>query len=190
MSLEGWALGISVLALFVAITKDFILPFMFKPKILLEGIDDEECIENAVEMGGTKSRWVRLRLINERGFFSRTAKGCYIKVLRIKDDKGNKIVPFESLPLPWVSYDNFSGGRYDLGVGEYHMIDLVHEYDNQRILRLKIPMPIELRKQENVKLKPGIYHIEVAVYGDNFNSKKGNFKVKLTKNFGELNFAK
>ncbi|MGV8142165.1 MAG: hypothetical protein ACP5NS_00845 [Candidatus Pacearchaeota archaeon] len=190
MSLEGWALGISVLALSVAIAKDFVLPFIFKPKVRLEGLDDGECIENAVEMGGTRSRWIRIRAVNEKGFFSKTAKGCYIKVLRIKDSNGNKISPFESLPLPWVSYDDFSGGRYDLGVGEYHMIDLVHEYENERVLRLKIAMPIELRKQEKVKLKPGTYQVEVAIYGDNFRSEKKIFKVKLTKNFGELTFTK
>ena len=190
MSVEWWALGISIVALLTTLARDFFKPFIFKPRLKIEGLDDGECIQNASDNLNNLTRWIRLRLINQDSFFSRTAKNCYVKLLWVKNSRGLRISPFESLPLTWVSYDDFSGGKYDLAIGEYHMIDLVHEFPQRRFLRFKLEIPLELIKESESKLSPGIYFFKIAVYGNNFKPIKRIFKIKLTNKFGELNFVK
>ncbi|MEK6917822.1 MAG: hypothetical protein AABW51_02640 [Nanoarchaeota archaeon] len=191
MSVEWWALGISIVALLGTLTKDFFIPIFFKPTLKIEGIDDGECIQDASDNLNNITRWIRLRLINKDGFFSRTAKDCYVKLLWVKNSNGTKITPFESLPLTWVSYDDFSGGKYDLARGEYHMIDLVHEFPQRRFLRFKLAgIPLELIKESESKLSPGIYSFGIAVYGGNFKPIRKIFKARITNKFGELNFVK
>ncbi|MEK6915589.1 MAG: hypothetical protein AABW89_03560 [Nanoarchaeota archaeon] len=191
MSVELWALGISIIALIATLTRDFFIPIFFKPRLKIEGLDDGECIQNVSDNLNNLTRWVRIKLINKDSFFSRVAKDCYVKLLWVKNDNGSNINPFESLPLTWVSYDDFSGGKYDLSVGEYHMIDLVHEFPQRRFLRFKLAgIPLELIKESESKLSPGTYNLKIAVYGSNFKPIRKIFKIKLTNKFGELNFVK
>ena len=191
MAAEWWALGVSILALVITLARDFIKPFLFKPRISLLGIDDGECVQKASDkLYNIESIWLRLKLINKYSFWSIPAKNCYVKLLSVKNSSGEKIIPLESLPLPWVSYDgDFIGSRHDLSVGEYHMIDLVYEYPHRRVLEFKIHVPVDLMKEAEKKLGVGIYTIKVAVYGDNFKPLFKHIKVKLTDKFGELNFA-
>src|SRR3989344_3008907 len=119
MVAEWWALGISILALIATLTKDFFVPFIFKPRLKVEGIDDGECVENACDNMNHPSTWVRLRLSNKKSFFSKPAENCYVKLLGIKNKNGEKIMPFSPTPLMWVTYDNFNN---DLAIGEYHLI--------------------------------------------------------------------
>lgn len=195
--LEYWTLVLASIAILFAVLKDFILPFIFKPKIHIEGIDDGECIENAsddVKIPGEKlSRWVRLRIINKNSFFSVSAKNCHIKLLSIKNKKGKKITPFNLIPLTWVNYDEENkGGKHDLSIGEYHLIDLVHEksYVN-RILCFKFNqcLPLELRKKTQKEFGPGSYIFNVGIYGDNFKPQQKDFRIKFPKKFGKINFA-
>lgn len=191
MSLELWALGISIVALLSTLTKDLFVPILFKPKLKIEAIDDGECIQNTSDQQNNLTRWIRLRLLNKNGFFSRTARDCLVKILWVKNKNGVKIMPFESLPLTWVNYDDFSGGKYDLSIGEYHMIDLVHEFPQKRFLKFKLAgIPLELIKESENKLSPGDYYFKIAIYGSNFKPILKILKIRLTNKFGELNFVK
>ena len=190
MAAEWWALGISLLALITTLTRDFFVPLLFKPRMILIGKDDGECVENACDLIGHSSRWVRLKLINKNSFWSKPAKNCYVKLLSIHNSMGDAVKPFTPLPLPWVSYDDFEGKKHDLSIGEYHLIDLVNEYEKLRILRFKISIPLELIKQSDKKLSKGEYTFRVGVYGDNFKPIFKNFKIRLTEKYGELNFVK
>ena len=77
MVAEWWALGISILALIATLTKDFFVPFIFKPRLKVEGIDDGECVENACDNMNHPSTWVRLRLSNKKSFFSKLGYAKY-----------------------------------------------------------------------------------------------------------------
>ena len=187
------AIVISFFAITITITRDFFLPFIFKPRVNVRGIDDGECIEDAKSPSGIHSRWVRLRIKNKDSFFSRPSKNCYVKLLEIINNKNNKkVTPFNPLPLTWVHYDNeYQGGKHDLSVGEYHLIDLVHEksHINNRILCFKISLPIELKKNLQKELGPGSYTFTVGIYGDNFKSQRKEFKIKFPKEYGGINFV-
>lgn len=189
MAAEWWALGISIIALLAALTKDFFIPSFFKPRLKLEGKDDGECVINNVVVPGGDARWIRLRLINKDSWRSRKAEKCYMKLLEIRDSKNKKIMPFDQTPLMWVTYDNT---KNDLSKGEYHLVDLVHEMKVNSYLNFKFDIQIKLLKEREIgnKLGPGNYIFKVGVYGDNFNSFSEEFKIKITNKFGELNFLK
>jgi len=193
--LEIVALFVSFMAITLVFFKDFIHPLIFKPKITLKGGNDEECIEDAKSPGGVDSRWVRLKIRNKDSFFSKPAKNCYIKLLSIKNEKNKRITPFNPVPLTWnhydtSPYDKLTGGKHNLSVGEYHLIDLVHEKSNidHQILCFKVPLPRKLGENAPAELGPGKYTFILGVYGDNFKSLKLKFKVGLSKEYGHIKF--
>ena len=81
--LEVIAILISVIAVIISFLKELFLPIIMKPKISIEGINDNICVENATDSKDRKSRWVRLRLKNEKTVFSIPAKKCYVKLIFI-----------------------------------------------------------------------------------------------------------
>ncbi|MBI2148972.1 hypothetical protein HYU23_04785 [Candidatus Woesearchaeota archaeon] len=175
---------IAIVALVFTALKDFIIPYILKPRISMEAKNDEECIEDCGEESQIKSRWLRLKLINKSGFFSNKAKNCYVKLLGIYNSNHEKMHPFSQFPLPWVCYNNY---KNDLSKGETHLIDLVYEYGTKRRLYVNgkdYPIPVKLLN----KLIPGKYIFKVGVYGDNFNPKFYDFTVELGNQFGELKF--
>ena len=221
MVIERWAFGVSVIAILISISKEVIIPIFFKPKIVLEGTNDDECPDDAtanthsfyileaklrsqgldpktyppnvkasLEKYKNKSRWLRLRIKNEGGFFSKTATNCYVKLIEIKNRKNQRIKPFNAFPLMWVSY---AISKNNLAKGEYHLLDLVYEIEDERVLypatygSFGLPNRLVERKEE--KLGPGVYIFKLGVYGDNFNPIFKEIKVELTQNFGELKFA-
>lgn len=217
MTAEWWALGISIIALLATLTKDFVIPWIFKPKLILEGKNDDECVddalsetmesrifENDIKTKGLqpedfnderfrlkqKSRWIRIRIINASGFFSRTATNCYIKLIEIRNSKNQPIRPFNAFPLMWVSY---ASAKNDLAKGEYHLLDLVFENEKERVLYPAVyghfGLPLKLLSRKEEKLGPDVYTFKVGVYGDNFDPIFKEFKIELTKKFGELKFA-
>ncbi len=177
---------IASLALLLTLLKDFILPSIFKPRLELIGEDNGQCVVDASNEFNQPSRWIRLKLKNKNSFWTKKAKNCYVKLLEIRNSKGDKISPIDPCPLMWVTYEDYKG---NLAIGESHLIDLTHEYPTVRYLNFKIPIPLEIRRRAEIDLGPGMYSILVGVYGDNFSPIYKKFKVKLTNSFGELNFA-
>ena len=221
MPVEWWALGVSIIALLISFSKDFIIPAIFKPRIILEGKNDEECVDDALmdtfasrniqqkleSQGLTaedfpnkfkslvsghkkKSRWLRLRLKNGKGFFSRTAINCYVKLIEIRNSKNKCIRPFNAFPLMWVSY---ATPKSNLAKGEYHLLDLAFEKENERVIypatHHHYGLPNALFERRNEKLSPDVYTFKLGVYGDNFNPIVKDIKVELTQQFGELKFV-
>lgn len=215
MAIGWWALIVSIIALLVAILKDFIIPNIFKPNLILEGKNDDECVDNAlgkkqlkgkifsnlpqvgvdVQTGEpiyelkSKSRWLRLRLINKKGFFSKTARNCYVKLIKVRNGRDIIIRPFNAFPLMWVSY---AVSKNNLAKGEYHLLDLAFETENERVIypatHNQFGLPNLLLERKEEKLGPDVYTFTLGVYGDNFDPQYINIKVELTKKFGELKF--
>lgn len=216
-----WSLGISGFALAVALAKDFILPVIFKPRIEIEAVNDEECPDNAlahsleskliednlvsqglplehapieikktIEEHKKKQRWLRIRVKNKAGFFSRTAVNCFVKLIAIKNTKNQLVRPLNAFPLMWTSY---ATSRANLAKGEYHLVDLVFETEDERVLHPaawgKFGLPNALLERKDEKLGLGVYTFKLGIYGDNFEPKIKEVKVELTNKFGELRFA-
>jgi hypothetical protein len=221
LDINLWSIGLSIIALLFTFTKDFFLPFVFKPKLVLEGENDDECVDDA--LGDTiksraiydalsikgfkeneypekvketltkykiKMRWLRLRIKNNGDFCSRTANNCYVKLIGIRNGKGQLIRPFNAFPLMWVSY---ATSKNNLSKGEYHLLDLAYEIEGERSLYpatwgpYGLPNALSERKKE--KLGPDIYTFIIGVYGDNFDPFQKEIKIELTQQFGELKFV-
>jgi len=186
LNVEWWAILISLLAVLIAIFKDFVKPLIFSPKIKLYCKNAEFYIEEVENL--TKHRYLRLKIINSGGYFSSTTKNCYVKLMWIKKE-GNITSPFTPTILKWSLYDEetepITTRKHDLAKGEPHFIDLCSESEKgKRILFFQAPIPPKLAE----KLGSGKYTFKIGVYGDNFTPKYWMFNVNYTKNFGELNF--
>jgi len=217
-----WSLIIAGTALLIALAKDFILPNIFKPRIEIEGKNDEECLDDAlahtmesklienrlveqgvpqeeaideikqvVENSKKKQRWLRIRIKNGGGFWSRTAINCYVKLIEIRNSKNQPIRPFNAFPLMWVLYATPKG---NLSKGENHLLDLAFENENERVIYpaawARFGLSNALIERRNEKLTPDVYTFKLGIYGDNFEPKTKELKVELTNRFGELRFAK
>jgi len=181
-----WALLISFIALIIAILKDFILPLIFKPNLVLK-INNSELFVRDASSGRERSRWARIKIANKDGFFTRKAENCYLKLIEIRNSDNELIQPFNQSPLKWTVYQN---AKNDLSKGESHFIDLVYESTGHRVLYpATISVPIRLLEEAENKLGPGTYSLKVGVYGDNFNSFTKTFNVELGKNFGHLKYV-
>lgn len=180
-------IGLSAIAILLTMLRDFLIPFVFKPKILIEA-NNKECVEETNEPYRLKSkvhsghaRWLHLKLINKKGFFSRSARNCYVKLFEIRNSQNERVSPFSPILLKWGTYENY---KNDLAIGEYHLIDFVHESPFLRVIQIQGPIPKGLRE----KLMPGKYTLKIGVFGDNFGPIFKAFKIELTDKFGELKF--
>ena len=185
-----FAIIISILAVLLTLVKDFFIPAIFKPKLKIEAKNDSECIET----DSKHSRYLRIKLINDKGFFSRKAEQCYVKLLGIKDKNNQCIYPFTPFPLKWSLYDDPNGNinvgsrTHDLQAGDYYFIDVVHEYNGKRYFLIQGPLSQQLLDNAEEKLGPGEYRLEVGIYGSNFKPIFHEIKIELGEKFGELKF--
>lgn len=186
--LEYWTLIIAGIAVLFTALRDFIIPTIFKPRLRLNGKNQDFYIEEAEHL--TKRRYIRLKIINKNSFWSRPAKNCYIKLIEIKKD-GELMHPFTPVPLKWSSYDEETGPitkrKHNLAKGEFHFIDLCYECETyKKRLYFQTPIPPKLQ----VKLEAGRYTFKVGIYGNNFAPKLEIFNLIYTGNFGDLKFIK
>lgn len=186
IEMEIWAIIISIVALIIVIFKDFIYPFIFKPRLKVIIDNSEEYVRNATSKEWGLSRWARIKLKNKDGFFTRRAQNCYVKLLEIKNKNKETISPFDQAPLNWTVYKTV---KNDLSKGESHFIDLVYESTfNRALYPATITIPNMLLSGLQHKLGPGKYYLKIGVYGDNFNSFEENIVVEFEKEFGKLKF--
>ena len=180
------AVIISFFALIVTVTKEFLIPLFFKPKLEITGKNKPFYIEDGQNLG--RHRYLRLKIENLNSRWSLNAKNCCVKLVEVK--KGDKLMqPFTPAPLKWSIYDEENGiimtRKHDLAKGELHFVDLCHEDDHgKRILRFQTPInPLLLETFD-----PGKYTFKIGIFGDNFEPKFETFEVKFTDKYGELKF--
>ena len=161
MQVEFWALGISIVALIATLTKDFFIPLFFRPRLEII-IDNTDSFVRTAHFGnGKKSRWMRFLIRNKSSFFGARARGCYIKLLEIRDNNDNLVLPFDQAPLPWTVYQQvkeFPAYRNDLSKGESHLIDLVYEEENVPYIKpacLSLPNSLLIKMKNKADLTPG-----------------------------------
>ena len=176
--LEVTAIVISVIALVFTGFKDFILPFIFRPRVYLEGQNDAFCIhdtKNHLPRGFVDARWVRLRIKNV-GRFTVPARGCYVKILEIIDPTRQVITPFSPSLLTWVGYDS---RKENLAKNEEHYIDLVNKSDGATAFEIsKVAIPNALAMQTPSPFsKMGMYTFRIGIYGDNITGEEHDIKV-------------
>lgn len=184
------AIVISAIAVVLTLLKNFIIPLIFFPRVVLEGKNDSDCIHNAPMAGGTRpsnSQWLRLRIKNE-GLFSTQVKNCYVKMLEITGPNGVKVSPFNPTPLFWVSYGTTSA---ILSKNEEHYVDFILQVQGQNYIAIpKVDVPAALSNNyHSVFGQVGVYKFKVGVYGDNLNGKDFTFKVENTGTWNQLKFV-
>ena len=194
MYVEFWALGISIVALIATLTKDFFIPLLFKPRLEIVIGNNDSFVRTALFGSGEKSRWMRFLIKNKSSFFGARAKRCYIKLLEMRDNNDNLILPFDQAPLPWAVYkdvEEFTSYRNDLSKGESHFIDLVYERNGFPYIipaSLNLPNSLLMKMKNQEVLTPGVYKFKIGIYGDNFKSFTRDIKLSFENVFGKLKY--
>ena len=197
IGLEIWSFLFALIAIVVSLAKEIILPIWIKPDIKIIYENDDECVHDAMTWDGRgercvfTSKWLRLKIKNAG---RKTAKGCYIKLTAIRDDKGDLIKPFDPCPLLWTVFneDNRKNDYWeiDLAKKEHHFINLVYqsaETDFIGIRALSLPTTLIAKIK---KSPPGKFKFDVTAYGDNFEPVSEQVGIVVTKNYAELKFDK
>jgi len=189
---EIWSFLFSLIAITIAVAKEVILPLWFKPTILVEYANNEECIQEALiihrteipgdEMITGQNSWLRLKILNKG---KTTAKGVYVKLISMKDSKNEFIRPFDPSPLNWTI---FHTDKIDLAKGEYHIVDLVYQNIGTDFF---IPRAISLPNSLIDKIKElatGRYSFQITVYGDNIEPVSKDIGIIVTGDYTALKF--
>lgn len=197
LTLSIIAVVVSVIALLVSVYKEIILPLWIKPNIKIIYENDEECIHDAMgwdegqERYVVDSKWLRLKIVNAG---RTTAKGCYVKLTAIRNDKGELIKPFDPCPLIWTIFnkDNWKNDywKIDLAKKEHHFIDLAYQHKgNDFVIMRALSLPTALVDKIK-KSPPGKFKFDVTTYGDNVEPVSEQVSISITKNYAELKFDK
>lgn len=206
-----WFLVFSTLFLaFVALFKESILQFIFKPNIdIIFDLSSSDCYQNELqqEEKGKAINTInffkyRLRIINKG---TRPAKNVEVIIQDIMKKKGGKFYLIDSFLSDNLNWNSFSLGPNTEAKTYYDFIfpntfkhcELGHILDPKK--RYLIPsennskLPIQVKDETifsfNVARRynnlyylvaPGIYRIKVLVAGENFKSLKKEYEIEIT----------
>lgn len=204
------AVILSIYALIISIFNGLILPVVFSPKIKLEAVNDDECIQSSpfysnepIEQSGGSvdaspgkrridSNWLSLRI---RNVGKATATGVYCKLVEMRNQAGELVRPINPAPLNWTVYQPYPKGdsKIQLAAGEYHLVNLVVQEENWAHFKPAVVVggiPNSLWEQRNAKFGAGKYTLKVTIYGDNIEPMPYPVEILVGKNYKDLKFLK
>lgn len=179
MRLEYWSLFVSVLAIIFVLLKDFIIPFILKPKLKITYTDKEPYKRAPVILspGSILSAFDRFKVEN---IGKTTAKNCRCQVYQINENNG-KDIDLQGFPLRWASRpdsksDFNKSERLNIGPGESEFADLIYmRSDNTTEMFLSSYHNTPIGMGDSIPI--GNYTIKAIISGDNFRPYIATFKV-------------
>ncbi len=180
---NNWEIVIPILLSIIAIIftafKDFILPYIFKPKLNIT-YNSQEPYKRApiiLSPGSVLSAFDRFKVENVG---KRTAKNCRCQVYQVTDSKG-KDAGLQGFPLRWASRpdsgaDFSKAERLNIGPGESEFVDLVYmRSDNTTKMFLSSYHNTPIGIGDSIPIDD--YIIKVIISGDNFKPYFASFKI-------------
>ena len=172
-TVEVWALIISFVALIAALLKDFILPYIFKPKLEFNHSSREKPFYR--EWNG--QRFYRFSIKN---IGKRPALNCRCQIESIiGSDNDNDLCGF---PLKWATRNNednnpFATERLSIALDETEFVDLIVSKNGKSCF---VPSRGDLGVEKSIET--GKYEVTVLVSGDNFRARKLHFHITCDEN--------
>jgi len=168
--IEIWALIVSILAIIIALLKDFILPWFYKPKLKFKYTDsnpfrrENVIINRNPQLKGTFLRFMIKNIGNK------SAINCRCQILRVLKN-GKKYGDYQGFPLKWASrpesvINQASGERLNIARGESEFIDIAVTANNNSFIHLQKYHNVDIGIKEVIEA--GEYDIIVIFSGDNF----------------------
>jgi hypothetical protein len=194
MRLEYWSLFIAGLAILFTALKEFILPYIFKPKLKITYLPKEPYKRAPVFLnpGQILSAFDRFKVENVG---KRTAKNCRCQVYQVTDSKG-KDADLQGFPLRWASrpdsgIDFDKAERLNIGPGESEFADLIYmRVDNTTKMFLSSYHNTPIGMGDSIPIDT--YTIQAIISGDNFKPYIASFKMlnKVDLNGFHINLEK
>ena len=169
--LEIWALIISFFAIILTLLKDFILPLIFKPKLVFsyaESIPYRRSNVGIINQPRVTGTFLRFKIKNGG---SRPAINCRCQILRVEDNNNTLFGDYQGFPLRWASrpesfINQADGERLDIGIGETEFIDIAYTASNNSNITIQKYHSIPIGIDEIIP--HGRYFIYLLFSGDNF----------------------
>ncbi len=193
--LENWGLiipiSLSIIAIIFTAFKDFIIPYILKPKLTITFHKKEPYTRAPIILNGSvMSAFDRFKIENTG---KETAKGCRCQIYSIIDDK-SKEMDLQGFPLRWASRPDPTGDfikaeRLNIGPGESEFVDLLYmRSDNTTKIFFSSYHNTPIGMADNIPF--GSYVIKIIISGDNFKPYFASFKVfkKLELNGFDIKF--
>ena len=181
------AVVVSFCALRISSCKELILPYIIKPKIEVSYGNSYECIHGIYTWENNEPQEIgfslRLRIQNNG---NSTAKGCYVKLISVRDSEGKKIEQFDPAPLKWVIFDT---DKIDLAKKEHHLVKLVSQSLNTDFF---IPSTLDIPNDLLWNLKKhgaGRYRLDITIYGDNIEPVSKQIGIIVEHDYIKLRFG-
>ena len=179
MRLEYWSLFVAGVAILFTALKDFILPFIIKPKLKITYANKEPYKRAPIILhpGSILSAFDRFKVEN---IGKTTAKNCRCQIYQVKDNDGKEI-DLQGFPLRWASRpdagNDFSKAeRLNIGPGESEFADLVYmRSDNTTRMFLSSYHSTPMGMGDSIAADN--YTFKAIISGDNFKPYIASFKV-------------
>ena len=179
---ENWSIivpiSLSIIAILFTAFKDFIIPYILKPKLEITYHKKEFYTRSPIILNGSvMSAFDRFKIKNSG---KETAKGCRCQIYSIMNDK-NKEMDLQGFPLRWASRPDPAGDfikaeRLNIGPGESEFVDLMHmRSDNTTKMFFSSYHNTPIGMADNIPVDDDI--IKIIISGDNFKPYFAIFKV-------------
>ena len=141
-----------------------------RPEIRIAFTPDEHClgfshahVENGARVFETESKYLRLRVSNERRFPAKNCRALLSDFRRYDNDQSSTLLLADTLPLKWV-YLGFQ--PIDLPGRTHFYVDLISALQDCKYFTVVLEaQPLVLQDATNAQAK---YSFDVSVVGDNF----------------------
>ena len=170
---------LSLIAILFTALRDFILPYIIKPKLKITYINKEPYKRAPIILrpGSILSAFDRFKVEN---IGKATAKNCRCQVYQVTDSK-RKDADLQGFPLRWASrpdsgIDFSKAERLNIGPGESEFVDLIYmRSDNTTKMFLSSYNNIFIGMGDNIPVDD--YTLKAIISGDNFKPYIVSFKI-------------
>ncbi len=178
LSIELWALILSVTAIIITLLKDFIIPLFFKPTLEFKYEEKAPFRRENVSINRTPTTGTFLRF-SAKNIGRKPALNCRCQILEVKKGQ-TKYGDYQGFPLRWASrpesiINQTSGERLNIAIGETEFIDLAVTTNQNNLIRLQKYHPVDIGIKEVIE--QGKYNILLIFSGDNFKPYKLLFEI-------------
>jgi hypothetical protein len=141
-----------------------------RPEIRIAFAPDEHCLRfthahvgNGARVFETESKYLRLRVSNERRFPAKNCRALLSDFRRYDNGQNSTLLLADTLPLRWA-YLGFQ--PIDLPVRTHFYVDLISALQDRKHFTVELEaQPLVLQNATNAQ---GKYSFDVSVVGDNF----------------------
>lgn len=171
LRIEIWALFLSIVALVFTLLKDFITPWVFKPKLEFNYEEKPPYRRQDVIINRNQELRGAFLRFSVKNVGRRPALNCRCQILKVEKEN-NLYGDYQGFPLRWASrpesvINQVSGERLNIARRETEFVDLAVTTNKDNFIHLQKYHNVDIGIKEVIE--NGKYDIYLIFSGDNFN---------------------